>query len=111
MTRQETVAFFNRRQDAQARHDVTGLADLYADDCVLESPLAGGSVKGRIVIDQLNRTWFTAFPDVVTQPEELLVDGDRVVLIATMAGTDTGGFLGLAPPASRSTCRWCSSAH
>ncbi len=42
-------------------------------------------------------SWFTAFPDAVAQPEELLIDGNRVVLISTSAGTDTGGFLGLAP--------------
>ena len=97
MTREETVAFFDRRQAATARHDVAALGDLYADDCVLESPLAGGTVTGRAVVEQVSRKWFTAFPDVVTQPEELLVDGDRVVLISTLAGTDTGGFLGLAP--------------
>ena len=42
--------------------------------------------------------FFKAFPDGTLTTEELVIDGDRVAQVATLAGTDSGGFLGL--PAS-----------
>src|SRR5713101_1984253 len=44
MTREETTALFARRQDAMNRHDVAGLTALFAADCIVESPTAGGVV-------------------------------------------------------------------
>jgi predicted ester cyclase len=35
---------------------------------------------------------FRAFPDFTFEQEDLLVKGDRAVLIATVSGTDRGGF-------------------
>jgi steroid delta-isomerase-like uncharacterized protein len=94
MTRDEIIAFFARRQDAFARHDAAALAAAHAEDCVMESPWAG-TVTGSEAIEQVYRHWFTAFPDVAYQGEELLIDGNRVAQIATFVGTDRGGFMGL----------------
>jgi predicted ester cyclase len=41
--------------------------------------------------------WFNAFPDSRLTNERAIVDGSRIAEIATLSGTDTGGFLGLAP--------------
>jgi len=98
MTHEEIAALFDRRQAAWERRDVTALAGLHAGACVVESPTAGGSVTGRAAISRLYEAWFKAFPDVTLTTDELVIDGDRVAQIATIAGTDTGGFLGL--PAS-----------
>jgi steroid delta-isomerase-like uncharacterized protein len=95
MTREEIAALFERRHAAWQRRDTAALAGLHASMGVVESPTAGGSVTGRAAIGQVYETWFAAFPDGAYTPEELLIDGDRVVQIATLSGTDTGGFLGL----------------
>ena len=96
MTREEIAVFFTRRRDARARGDAAALAADYAEDCVVESPWAG-TVKGRAAIEQVSRLWYTAFPDVAYHDEELLIDGNRVAQIDTVAGTDIGGFMGLPP--------------
>jgi predicted ester cyclase len=36
-------------------------------------------------------------PDITFNLEELLIDGDRVVQIGTLTGTDTGGLMGMVP--------------
>jgi steroid delta-isomerase-like uncharacterized protein len=97
MTREETTALFARRQDAMNHHDMAGSTTLYAEDCVVESPTAGGVVQGLATVDAIHRAWLTGFPDVVFTTEDLLIDGDHVAWIANATGTDTGGFMGLPP--------------
>ena len=96
MTREEITAFFARRLDALARHDAATLAANHAENGIVESPWAG-TVSGRAAIEHSYRQWFAAFPDVALQDEELLIDGHRVAQIATVVGTDIGGFMGLPP--------------
>jgi len=95
MTRQEIIALFDRRADAFARRDVRALAGMYAATGVVESPMAGGAVTGPAAIAQLYEALFKTFPDATLTTEELVIDGDRVAQVATLAGTDAGGFLGL----------------
>jgi steroid delta-isomerase-like uncharacterized protein len=97
MTRQEVESLFKRRIEAQNSHDIPAMVSLYTDDCVLESPTAGTPVRGAAGIESVHRAWMTGFPDVVFTSKELLIDGDRVAQVMEAAGTDTGGFMGLAP--------------
>jgi steroid delta-isomerase-like uncharacterized protein len=88
--------FFDRRTDAYRRRDVDALTSDHTENCVLESPLAG-EVRGRSAIENVYRGFLGSFPDFAMDDVELIVDGDRVVQIATMSGTNTGGFMGMAP--------------
>lgn len=97
MTREEIGALLARRQEAMSDHDVDGLEALYAKECVVESPMAAGTVQGREANAQIHRAFFDAFPDISFNLEELLIDGDRVVQIGTLMATDTGGLMGMAP--------------
>ena len=65
-------------------------------DCVLESAMAG-TVVGRQGVEQFYDHLFASFPDFKYEPEELLIDGDRVAEKASFGGTDIGGFMGLPP--------------
>lgn len=96
MTREEIVDLFARRQAAMARHDVGALTALYADTCVVESPL-GGTHQGRAAIGQVYRAFFEAFSDVTITVADLVIDGDLVVQVGTLSGTDTGGLMGMVP--------------
>ena len=98
MTREEIVALLDRRAAAFERRDLMALASLHAGTGVVESPIAGGSVTGRTAIAQLYEALFKAFPDATVTTDELVIDGDRAAQVGTLAGTDSGGFLGL--PAS-----------
>jgi ketosteroid isomerase-like protein len=96
MTRQQVEALFARRDSAHSLRDVAAVTALYAEDAVVESPTAGGRVEGRAAIEEITRTWFSGFPDVIFTRTTLVVDGDRAVWIGDVRGTDTGGFMGLA---------------
>jgi steroid delta-isomerase-like uncharacterized protein len=100
MTRDETQQFFNRRVDAWRRRDIDALTRDHAEHCVLESPLAG-EARGRAAIENVYRGFFTGFPDVTMDDIELIVEDGRAVQIATMSGTNTGGFMGLPPTGKR----------
>jgi steroid delta-isomerase-like uncharacterized protein len=100
MTRDEAQRFFDRRVGAWRRRDVEALTSDHAEHCMLESPLAG-EVRGRVAIESVYRGFLASFPDFAMDDVELVVDGDRVVQIATMSGTNTGGFMGLQPTGKR----------
>jgi steroid delta-isomerase-like uncharacterized protein len=97
MTRDEITALFERRHQAWNRLDAAALAADFAADSVVDSPLAGGAASGRDAIEKLYRTYFAAFTDFRLEADELLIDGDRAALLGRVSGTDTGGFMGMAP--------------
>jgi steroid delta-isomerase-like uncharacterized protein len=97
MTREEIMAFFTRREDDWRAHDAAALAADHAPDAIVISP-TGGVLKGREHIERIYRLWFTAFPDITRTAVDMLIDGDRAVLVATVTGTHDGDFFGL--PAS-----------
>ena len=96
MTAEEIKAFFATLERAYNDHDVEAIASHYAEDCVVESPIAG-VVAGRRAIERVTRVLLEAFPDLRVETDELLIVGDRVVQTGTSSGTDTGGFVGLPP--------------
>lgn len=105
MTRDEIVALFAQRQQKWDRLDAVALADDYTEDAVVESPLAGGTATGRDAIEKLFATYFAAFPDFTFAQDELLCDGDEVAQLLRTSGTDTGGFMGMAPTRRKVTMR------
>jgi steroid delta-isomerase-like uncharacterized protein len=96
MTRDEIVDLFDRRMTAMNEHDVETLADMFADDAVVESPL-GGTHQGRAAITAVAAAFLSALSDATFTQDELIIDGDLVVQVLTLSGTDTGGFMGMAP--------------
>ncbi len=100
MTREEILAFFEKRQDAWRRLDAAALAADHAEDGVLDSPTAG-TVQGRRAIEAIYRGWFTAFPDLDFRSEELLIDGDQAAQLITSIGTHRGEFCGLPATGKR----------
>ena len=100
MTADEIRALFAGVRDAYARLDPVALAEHYADDCRVESPI-GGTVHGRTGVARIARLTFEAFPDFRIEPGEFLIVDDRVILTLTIHGTDTGGLFGFPPTGKR----------
>ena len=96
MTREQVQSLIERRNAAWAARDAAALAATHAPDGTVDSPF-GGHLKGREAIERVYRVWLTAFPDLLWQPEEVVIDGDSAVVLARMAGTHAGEFFGLAP--------------
>jgi len=99
MTRDEIVAFFERRQELYDDFDAAALAADYADDVVIESPLAG-THRGRAAAEQALRAVFEAFRDMKMKMGSLVIDGDRVAQVLSIEGTHIGEFMGV-PPSSK----------
>ena len=57
----------------------------------------GGTVHGTNVIKDRVNAIRTGFPDFHITVEDLLTDGDKVVLRQTHTGTHTGKFMGVPP--------------
>lgn len=96
LTREEVTALFDRRQEAFDNMDADALAGDYADDCLVDSP-ASGTLRGAVAVDRARRAFFEAFPDLKFRTDHLVIDGNTVVQVATLEGTDIGGFMGLDP--------------
>jgi steroid delta-isomerase-like uncharacterized protein len=95
-TREQVEAMFARRQGAFDNLDAAALSADYAEDCIIESP-SSGTLRGPWAADHARRAWFDAFPDLKYKTDRLIIDGEMVVQIATLEGTDIGGFMGLPP--------------
>ena len=100
MRREEILALVKRRQLAWAAHDPAALAATHAENGTVASP-TGGVLQGRAEIERVYRLWMSAFTDIGFQLDDVLIDGDRVVLIARLSGTHTGEFFGMAPGGRR----------
>jgi steroid delta-isomerase-like uncharacterized protein len=96
MTHSEAQRFFDRWLDAWQRRDIKTLTLDHAEDCIVESPFAGKLI-GRAVIENVYQALLKSFPDLAIQSSDLIVEGDRVVQVLTLTGTNTGGFMGLPP--------------
>jgi steroid delta-isomerase-like uncharacterized protein len=94
--RDEARRILQRHQEALNRHDVAGLAELYAEDAVLESPMFR-TVRGRQAIGASFHRLFEAFPDyAVTMRDPLFIfEGDRAAEFSTVTGTQRGALFGL----------------
>ena len=95
MTRLEITEMVARVMDAWRRRDIDALVEFHAEDGVVETPMGGGVTRGRAAIGKVYEALFHAFPDVTLDHDEPLIDGDRVVLMARISGTDRGGFMGM----------------
>jgi uncharacterized protein (TIGR02246 family) len=102
MTRDQATAFVTRYMLAWKAHDVCSLAELYAADAVVISPIFG-QLCGRQAIANSYRQFFAAFPDSVTDaaPEDIVVEGSRIVIFAPIQFTHSAQLFGIAPSGAR----------
>jgi steroid delta-isomerase-like uncharacterized protein len=96
MTREEMIAFIERRQAAFDNLDVAALGADYAPDCVVDSPM-GGTHNGPAAAQRVIHAWFRAFLDLKVRLEGRVIEGNQVAQILTFEGTHIGEFLGLPP--------------
>src|SRR4029434_416123 len=100
-TAEEIAAVFARIQDGCARRDAAAVAALYAEACVVETPIVGRQV-GRSAVEHAYRCMFSACPDLSLHTDEVLRFGNRAVWTVIATGSDLGGFMGWAPRGNRS---------
>lgn len=91
--------------DAASAGDLEAVAACYADDFVDHA--CGGSRAGtdKEAAIRTFRELLMAFPDTVHTVEDVIAEGDRVVVRLHAVGTHTGTFRGVAPTGRRVSMR------
>jgi steroid delta-isomerase-like uncharacterized protein len=86
------------------RADPAAVEELIAPDMVEHGAFgagAGGREDARATVSRFRE----AFPDLVLEAEDLIAEGDRVVLHWTGRGTHEGPFMGVPPTGAAITAR------
>jgi len=94
MTREEMLAFCDRRLEAWRRRDPAALAADHAERGTVVSPIYS-KVVGRAAIQRSYESLFGSFPDWTMDKETPLIDADRVAVPFTARATHSGRFMGL----------------
>lgn len=86
--------------EAMNSHSPAALAELYAPNCQIESPLFA-SIQGRASVEESYRQWFRIFPDVEFTPESTIIDPPLGAMLTRNTATHEGELLGLPPTRRR----------
>jgi serine phosphatase RsbU (regulator of sigma subunit) len=78
------------------RGDIERLTQLYTEDAVALSPLFG-EVRGNRAIAETWHQLATLLPDFSAEVTHVLVDGDRIAVLSSVAAVDRIGFGGRPP--------------
>lgn len=81
--------------DLWGRGDLTVADDLFAPDLIDHNPLPGQEPGGEGA-KQVVAAFRAAFPDLQITNDDLIAEGDKVVLRWTATGTHQGELMGLA---------------
>jgi uncharacterized protein (TIGR02246 family) len=84
------AALLAERQQAWVDRDLARMAGCYADDCTVETQIAG-TLTGRAALEAAERDLLAKFPDVAIDVEDTTIMGNRAVVTGTLSGTDAGG--------------------
>src|SRR5215472_16500086 len=100
MERNAAITLIRELLATARRADVERLSQLYADDAVAISPLFG-EVRGNRAIAETWQQLAIALPDFAAEVSHVLVDGDRIAVISSVAAVDRLGFGGRPPTGSQ----------
>jgi steroid delta-isomerase-like uncharacterized protein len=96
-------------EEAASQQKPELLDELFASDYVLHDP-ANPMVHDRETFKQFLGGHYTAFPDVKWTIEDVVAEGDRVVVRWTLTGTHKGPLLGI-PPTGKQVKMWGISIY
>ena len=86
-----------RRFIEEASKNTALFDELLAPNYVLYFSAAPEPIRGIEAAKQLNAVYRNAFPDFVTSVEQMVAEGDKVVVRWSVHGTHTGDFQGIPP--------------
>ena len=80
-------------------HDVAAVDELFTQDYRQHTP--DGKQLPAAAFKQFAAAMFQAFPDVTVTFSPMLSEGDKIAVIGTASGTQTGSFFGMPPSGKR----------
>jgi steroid delta-isomerase-like uncharacterized protein len=84
-------------QEIFGRGNVGAADDFLARDFVEHEELPGGLPRDREGVKQLATMVRRAFPDLIVTIDDIVAEGDKVVIRQTWRGTQKGDFMGVPP--------------
>jgi steroid delta-isomerase-like uncharacterized protein len=96
MTLEENKALVRRCVELWNERDTVAAGETYAPDYIYHGP-GGQEIRGREGIKELWAGFLAAFPDLRATIEELVAEGDKVVMRWRLRGTHKGELQGIAP--------------
>lgn len=101
MSTEENKALVRRLFDAHNQRNWTSYYELLAPDFVFHD--ASRTIQGREVYNQLHSRYLTAFPDLHYTIEDMIAEGDTVVVRQTGRGTHQATLMGIPPTGKQIT--------
>ena len=89
METKDPRAVVERMFDCFNRHDAEGMAALYADDAVIDSPDLDQPRRGPAAVQDIYAAHFRSTPDIRDEVRELVACGERVFVEFVSSGTIT----------------------
>ena len=100
MSREDVNRAMQQFGDAAGRRDIPKLLDCYAENAIAISPVFG-ELQGRSAIGAAWEKWYSTFSDFAFDISDILIDGDRAVILGKATSTDRLGWFGLPATGGR----------
>jgi steroid delta-isomerase-like uncharacterized protein len=97
MSIEANKAFVRRWFDALNAGDSQVIDDLFSPSFIYYLPGGKSQLEGSAPFKQFIIGFHAAFPDLYYTIEDMLAEGDRVIVRWTSRGTNTGSSMGLPP--------------
>jgi len=101
MSTEDNKALTRHGYDALNQKDLAAFYELLAPDIVLHD--ASLTIQGIDAYQQWLSMYYTAFPDLHLTMEDIIAEGDIVVVRQTFRGTHQGELMGTAPTGKQVT--------
>ena len=97
MSTEQNKALVRRLEEVFNRGNMSMVDELFAPDFVEHEELPPGIPPGREAVKQLTTMFRSAFPDFKATIDDIVAEGDKVVIRQTWSGTHKGEFMGVPP--------------
>ena len=101
MSTEDNKALARRAYDAINQGNLAAFYEVFTPDFVLHN--ASMTIQGLEAYKQWLSMYLAAFPDAHFTLEDLIVEGDTVVVRQTLRGTHTGDLMGIPPTGKQVT--------
>jgi steroid delta-isomerase-like uncharacterized protein len=103
MSSEENKAVVQRAVEAFNQGDQDAVDELFAANYVDHDPSRAGLPSGPEGVKQAWGAFRAAFPDLQGTIEDMITEGDKVVVRGTISGTHQGDLMGIPPTGRRVT--------
>ena len=100
-TEQNKALFRQFIEEVFNQGNMSAIDELVAPDFVEHEELPPGIPTGREGLKQMTMMLRSAFPDFKATIDDMLAEGDKVVVRMTWTGTHKGEFMGMPPTGKR----------